>query len=88
MTNGIDKQRLITLVSRGTNNTLDVAQALGIARKSIGNWKTDPYGRVTSRRILDAACRALLRQHWVDRARGREPMHVPEEDIRALVGLE
>lgn len=85
---GIDKGRLITLVSRGTGNTAEAARALGIARKSIGNWRLDAQGRVCSEQILAAACRALMRQYWMDVHAGRQPMHVPVEDIKALVGLD
>jgi len=84
---GIEKGRLITLVSRGTGSHADAAKALGIARKSIGNWKLNERGEVTSPRILSAACRALLRQYWIDMKQGRLPMHVPQEDIKRLVGL-
>jgi hypothetical protein len=84
----IDKGRLITLVSRGTNSHADAARALGIVKKTIGNWPLDDEGRVTSEAILSKACRALMRQYWLDVRAGRQPMHVPEEDIQALIGLD
>lgn len=84
---GIEKGRLITLVSRGTGSHADAAKALGIARKSIGNWKLNERGEVTSERILSAACRALMRQYIKDQKAKRVPMHVPAEDIEKLVGL-
>jgi len=85
------KAKVLKLLGGPSGDRKLVAQRLGIAEKSITNWRTDAWGNLTERRVLDAVLATLMRERIALMATGQvspdDPAPVTMDDLMELCAL-